>query len=79
MRAVHIEVEAVLPEIAVGDFGAPEHLRCTSFGESDPVQGDSDNASKVDLVDQAILQALAFQPFASVPQISCTILLSKST
>jgi hypothetical protein len=47
------------------------------LGENDLAQGVSDDTTKVDFVDRAIIQASAFQPFASVRQISCMVLLSQ--
>jgi hypothetical protein len=76
---VHIELEAVLHEKAVEDSTGIKYLRSARFGERDLSQADSDDTLDADLVDQAILQTLAFQSFASICQISRMILLSKST
>jgi hypothetical protein len=78
-RAVHIELETILHEKVVRYSTVAKYFRSASFGERGTVQANSDNAPNADPVDQAILQALAFQPFASICQISRMILLSKST
>jgi hypothetical protein len=78
-RAVHIELEVILHEKAVGYSIVTKYLRSARFRERDAVQADSENNSDANLVGQEILQALAFQPFTSIPQISRMILLSKFT
>jgi hypothetical protein len=77
--AIHIRHETILHEKAVEYSTVPKYLRSTPFGERDAVQADLDDTCDADLVDQTILQLLAFQPFVSVHQISRMILLSKST
>jgi hypothetical protein len=78
-RVVHIELQVILREKPIGDSTAPKYLPFVHFRERDVIQTDWDDTAKADLANQAILQSLAFQPFASVRQIFRVILLSKST
>jgi hypothetical protein len=74
-----MKLEAVFHEKTVGYSSLTKYLRCARFGERDAVQTNSEDASDADLVNHAIVQTSAFQPFASVPQISRMIRRSKST
>jgi hypothetical protein len=77
-REVHIELETAIHEKAVGYSTVTKYLRSTSFDQREPIQRDEEDSSDLNIADQAILQALAFQPFGSVHKISRMILLSKS-
>jgi hypothetical protein len=76
---VYIEFEAVVHQKAVYYSTVTKYLHVASLGGKDAVQADSEDTVHTNLVDQAILQALGFQPFASVCQIFRTIFLLKST
>jgi hypothetical protein len=58
-RMVHIEFKAVLEEKVVICSTVTKYLCSASFEEGDAVQGNSADTGDADLVDQAILEALA--------------------
>jgi hypothetical protein len=77
--AIHIELETILHDKAVGYSTVVKYLGSASLRGADVTQRDWDDAFDVDLVGQIILQALTFQPFPPIRQLSGLIPLSKST